>query len=61
MKPTSKLQLALALGLVLNLLSADVLAETRFRIASWNIANFHHVAGVELRENIGTRRTETTD
>jgi hypothetical protein len=32
------------------------LAETRLRVASWNIANFHHQPGVELRSGIGTKR-----
>lgn len=31
-------------------------AETQFRIASWNIANFTEIEGVELRPSIGTRR-----
>ncbi len=29
------------------------------RVAAWNIENLHHEAGVELRENIGTRRDES--
>lgn len=29
------------------------------RIAAWNIENLHHEAGVEVRENIGTRRDES--
>jgi hypothetical protein len=40
------------------LFAGDVSAETTFRIATWNIANFHHEAGVELRESIGTKRLD---
>ena len=37
----------------------ELAAGTVIRIASWNIANFHHEVGIELREGIGTRRKET--
>jgi endonuclease/exonuclease/phosphatase family metal-dependent hydrolase len=30
----------------------------RLRVAAWNIADLHHEAGVELRPDIGTRRSE---
>lgn len=34
-------------------------AESTFRFASWNIANFSHIEGVEHRPDIGTRRNAT--
>ena len=46
--------------LVLSVFAALVLfpehSAASYRIASWNIADFHHQSGVEARENIGTVR-----
>ncbi len=50
---TLKLIAALSLLLLGHAASAQEL-----RIAAWNIENLHHEAGIELRENIGTRRDE---
>lgn len=46
------------LGTILFCIPSLAFAETNIRLASWNIANFHHHVDVELREGIGTKRQQ---
>lgn len=46
------------LGTILFCIPSLAFAETNIRLASWNIANFHHDVDVELREGIGTKRQQ---
>jgi len=50
-------KLGTPLALAALLLATSAVAETKLRVAAWNIADLHHEAGVEARPTIGTKRS----